>query len=794
MADDGWEDVTDPLEMKKVLGVSGAAKLTGLGGGSTGDQKSAAKSANLDALVNQINRVQQLYDVNLKGSGLGSISEYLPTPTNSQFNSAAAGLAEQGLAAFRVPGVGSQSDTELRQFVEANRPQNTDFDLSIEEKLRQLRSRTDATREAMGLDPAAWMIGGRTTSSPAGSVPPPGPTGVDRSTAPVVPNGPDTGLMISNSSGQPIVSERDTRLNALANAILARGGTADEANQIAASMGFGGANGGPVFDPAQWNEALRYNRTAGPNAGRATVAAGATGVSDPTLLNRAAGSAGGELARGYLNGVSAGLLDEGAGAIDSLLTGQPLGEAVAEADLKKQVGAEAFPTANLLGNLGGGVTASLAGGGLLGRVAPKLAKAVGGSRALSPGPLLADAAYGSLYGAGENNDDRLSGAGIGAISGAAGGALGRGGFNAAGKAFTGARGVSQDFLRSRGVPMTLGQTLGGRARAMEEKLPFVRGLIANRESEGMDEFNRAAFSELSNEITSPGSAGVTQAGPVVKKAYNKALNGVSIVPDQQLLADIASARAAGSAVPGLGENFNYLMKNQLDPLMSGPSISGEQVQDALRQIRNRKTAFGKMDGSGANPMAGDTVAALQAVEDALLGSVQRQSPSTIPALNEANRLYAMKKTLEDAVLRANANGGIFSPAQLGAASIANAKKFGGKAAAAEGKRPFFDLERAGQEVLPQKVPNSGTVDRALVAAMLPAAVGGTGAGFGLIDPSTAALIASLSLPFTKVGQKATVAAISKRSPGAIAMGQGLKKKARVGGMFGGATLTQQSQR
>lgn len=122
-------------------------------------RKSQMQNANLDALVNQINRVQELFNSGQRDNAiplLGSLYEYLPTQENTQFDAAAAGMAEQGLAAFRVPGVGAQSDTELRQFVEANKPSTWSNDSSNLERLRQLRTRVDATRAALGLPKAEW--------------------------------------------------------------------------------------------------------------------------------------------------------------------------------------------------------------------------------------------------------------------------------------------------------------------------------------------------------------------------------------------------------------------------------------------------------------------------------------------------------------------------------------------------------------------------------------------------------------------------------------------------------------
>lgn len=114
-------------------------------------QQLTNRLATLGALRNQIATVADMYR---KGpgatKGLGGLYDYLPTPSNKAFDSAGAGLGELGLAAFRVPGVGAQSDAELRAFVDANRPSSSDYDASIEQKLSNLQNRLAASYQAMG--------------------------------------------------------------------------------------------------------------------------------------------------------------------------------------------------------------------------------------------------------------------------------------------------------------------------------------------------------------------------------------------------------------------------------------------------------------------------------------------------------------------------------------------------------------------------------------------------------------------------------------------------------------------
>lgn len=111
----------------------------------------------LNALRNQIDKVDQLYRAGPGATkGVAGVMDYLPTPGNRAFDSAGAGLAEIGLNAFRTPGVGSQSDKELKAFVEANRPSASDYDEQIQQKLWNLRNRLSEAYKPYGVNyPAA---------------------------------------------------------------------------------------------------------------------------------------------------------------------------------------------------------------------------------------------------------------------------------------------------------------------------------------------------------------------------------------------------------------------------------------------------------------------------------------------------------------------------------------------------------------------------------------------------------------------------------------------------------------
>lgn len=116
------------------------------------EREKNTKLGNLRAMQNQIARVRDLYKTGPGSTkGVMGAMDYLPTPGNKQFDAAGASLGEIGLSAFRVPGVGSQSDAELRAFVEANRPSASDYDAQIEEKLRNLENRLGEAYKPYGV-------------------------------------------------------------------------------------------------------------------------------------------------------------------------------------------------------------------------------------------------------------------------------------------------------------------------------------------------------------------------------------------------------------------------------------------------------------------------------------------------------------------------------------------------------------------------------------------------------------------------------------------------------------------
>lgn len=499
------------------------------------------------------------------------------------------------------------------------------------------------------------------------------------------------------------------------------------------------------------------------------------------VLSNVADSDFGAYGVGAANMLTAGTLDELAGG---------------NAQQTKEYLSGQYPGATLAGNISGGAMAMAP----IGR-ATQAVTGLGAGRAALAG----DVTYGAATGAGELNDDRLMGAGLGAVGAGIGNKLGTGISNSLGRATRGVTDKAVNKLNSSGVPMTLGQMVGegglvGRSiKAMEdglESVPILGSAIRNQREAGFKKFNEAAFDEalqpIGQNVPGVGPQGIEQAMQATNKGYDDALSGVTIPADEQFGAEVARANTLGSTTPDFGAQYTNIVDRKIAPIAAGAdNIDGRQFQQLRRAAEGYGRKYDKVaNGPTPQPMAEDVSTAFMGIRDALDGTVERNAPGVLPAYQNANKAYGNVMTLKDAVSRSrngtrSGEAGLFAPSQLNDAAESTAKKFGNKGGTTQ--RPFYELGEAGQKVLPSNIGNSGTVDRALATAALPAALGGAGYASGLVDPETAMLIAAAGAPYTGAGRKLTQKALLQRPQAMIDAGNSIMKRKRLGGVLGAST-------
>lgn len=417
--------------------------------------------------------------------------------------------------------------------------------------------------------------------------------------------------------------------------------------------------------------------------------------------------------------------------------------------------ADRHPVASMAGTIAGGTLVALGGEAALG---------ARGVAAGLPRALAADTAYGAAAGAGGTDDgsNRLLGAGKGALAGAGGSLAGYGAGNVLARAARGVADPSVNALRSEGVnALTMGQTYGNLGRVgealkgAEDRLsgfPVVGDMVNSRRAEGVRQFNSRAFDKALEPIGGTvgdlvGEEAVERAQQQVSQAFTTALAGKGAVPDQAFARDLSSAVLGVRSIKRIGDELDDEVADILEPYMQGTILSGEALDDISRNLRDLKGRY------VTDPLGVRAAKQIDRVERAIFDLFDRQASGTIPEYMAARQAYRRLSVLEDSVLKArNQKDRIFTAAQLGQADRANAKKFGGKRAAARGDTPFHDYSNAGQDVLPNQVPDSGTAGRMLVPLVLVGA-GGTSDATGLTDGLGITIGSILAGLYSRAGQR-----------------------------------------
>lgn len=431
---------------------------------------------------------------------------------------------------------------------------------------------------------------------------------------------------------------------------------------------------------------------------------------------------------------------------------------------RKSAGRSGVDLARVAGNIA--VTAPLAGMG----TPAETALGVAGKGGVS------GAGFGVLQPVTDTSNDsflkqKLKQAAIGAVTGA--------GTAAAGSAL--ARVVSPNastnadvaLLRSEGVQPTIGQTLGGAANAMEEKaqsIPILGDAIAAARGASRASFNNAAINRslapIGESVQGSGQNAIAQAGDRLSKAYGDALQGVNHVnfdtPEfNQALGQLQDM--ATGLKPELAAKFDKTLTNVVLRKMSpNGSILGSDLKAVDSELGKMAS---KWQGSSVASESefGDAIRQLQAN---LMDQVKRSYPQAADAIDAADAGWANLVRVEKAGAAAVNHGGTFTPAQLGNA-VKAADQSERDRATARGTALMQDLVNAGNNVIGNKVADSGTVGRALMASL--------GLGSALVSPAIPAGLVGASALYLRPVQNALVRLVADRPEAAPAVANYLRQ-------------------
>jgi hypothetical protein len=328
-------------------------------------------------------------------------------------------------------------------------------------------------------------------------------------------------------------------------------------------------------------------------------------------------------------------------------------------------------------------------------------------------------------------------------------------------------------LRAEGVEPTIGQSLGGSANRIEEKLqsvPIFGDAITAARRRSVEQFNNAAInraaSQVGAQVDDIGQAGVKQAGDAISQYYDQALSQVKGVPlnDPRFLNDLTQLSSMSkSMTPDMANKFEKTLDDVLLSRMSPQGVlTGQTYKTIDSDLGTLAARYGRSSQASEQEL-GD---ALSQLKNLLNQQMRRTNPEAASMLQQADAGWANLVRVEAAAKAAKNSEGIFTPAQLnmGVQSADNSVR---NRAVARGTALLQDLANAGQQVLGNKYPDSGTAGRLLL--------GGAGLGAGFYNPMIPVSLIGASALYTPAAQRALNLLATQRPEFAGLLANGIQK-------------------
>lgn len=335
---------------------------------------------------------------------------------------------------------------------------------------------------------------------------------------------------------------------------------------------------------------------------------------------------------------------------------------------------------------------------------------------------------------------------LGTGTGAAGGALAHG----LGRVFApkaGAKGSQAMSLLDEGVELTPGQALGGTALRVEDRamsLPVVGDAIRGARVRGEKSLNKAVYNRVLEPIGKTtnklGREAIDDISTKIGAAYDDVLAQASFVPDAAFKDAMSVIKHEASGLPdGVRDAFLRQLKTNVEEPLSNLA-SGQtfkQVESKLGELVKRFSRSSDAFQQEAGMLFGKA-------QDVLKAGLERSNPQIAKELANVNRAYALSVRLKDAATRSGSADGIFSPSALEAA-VRKADPTKHKAGFASGRALMQDLAENAKSMMNSQIPNSGTADRAMSAAV----TGGLVTGAAFANPTPLIAAGAAALPYMK---------------------------------------------
>ncbi len=306
--------------------------------------------------------------------------------------------------------------------------------------------------------------------------------------------------------------------------------------------------------------------------------------------------------------------------------------------------------------------------------------------------------------------------------------------------------------------------------AMNDALEPIGGRLAG------GNVDRQAFNDLYGQIRDSYTRSVPAAGGFLDATARTDLGNLS--------------QLASLMNPAQATQFSNMMDQFVNRNISQTGhMSGQAFKDAESNLGRYASDY--LYGHGNNSDQRQLGLALREAQSTLRQWLERTNPAASADLQASNAAYSRMLPIEDAVVKTSLNPGQFTPSQL----ISGIKKYSGNLNMARGLGRGQNYAEAGQDILGNRVPDSGTTARGLMALGGGAVVGGlTGHGLS-VDPATIAMAlggagASAGI-YSGIGRQIIANMMANRPAGAEYIGRMLQNPAFTGASSA-AALSQRS--
>ena len=416
--------------------------------------------------------------------------------------------------------------------------------------------------------------------------------------------------------------------------------------------------------------------------------------------------------------------------------------------------------AGLAGNIAGNLATIAVPGSVAARgaQAAKLGRTANAFRGLvNPNSYKAAVAGGAAYGAlspVETGGSRMTNTAIGAGSGLVGQGAVRG-LGRVAEPIKNVGGAAVDKLKAAGIPLDLAQKTGStllqRLKTGLNANPLTAGGQREVGQAQQRAFTKAALKTIGADSAEASQPVMSAAKRDIGKIYDDIAARNPVDFDNELQTGIA--KLVNEANKELNDSQMRVLGNNIDSILD-KAAAGKIDGKAFQNIKKTLDRVSR----GADSTLGFYARGLR---DELLEALKRGATDADQALlKKANTQWANLKTIEGAIDKGGE--GLISPLRVSGALGTKANRW--RSVYGGGDQELVDLAQSARNVLPEKLPDSGTAGRVMAGSMM---VGGAG-GLSAISPENSDKFA-LAAALAYGGPKA-VQAILNKSPRYLAEG------------------------